>query len=232
MNEIERAEIDFTQVGNKALRDKNLSLRAKGLYAYLYSKPKKWQFSGDRICGETKDGRKVCYATLLELEKNGYLHRNKQSNGRMKYFLDIDPTAPKGQQAQKPNALLGKLPFRQVAETGSISNTDLNTNTDEESNTDSTNPEKEAKRFFSMAGPELTSFIAKLSEKYKWPIESTAHEVGKFRSYWMELNKVGTKQRWQSEKHFEVKRRFATWFGNVRITSRNTVHNKYSPATV
>ena len=34
-------------------------------------------------------------------------------------------------------------------------------------------------------------------------------------SYWTELNKTGTKQRWELERTFDVKRRLANWFNNV-----------------
>ena len=45
-------------------------------------------------------------------------------------------------------------------------------------------------------------------------------EVQKFISYWTEPNKSGTKQRWQLEKTFELKRRLATWFGNIKNFSK------------
>lgn len=40
-------------------------------------------------------------------------------------------------------------------------------------------------------------------------------ELEKFISYWSELNHSGTKQRWQMEKTFEVKKRLTTWFSNI-----------------
>lgn len=51
--------------------------------------------------------------------------------------------------------------------------------------------------------------------------EQTAREeVVKFVSYWTELNKSGTKQRWQMEKVFEVRRRLVTWFGKVKMQNK------------
>jgi hypothetical protein len=41
-------------------------------------------------------------------------------------------------------------------------------------------------------------------------------EVDKFISYWTELNKSGTKQRWELEATFELKRRFSTWFSRIK----------------
>jgi len=46
-------------------------------------------------------------------------------------------------------------------------------------------------------------------------------ELDKFVNYWSELNKVGTKQRWQMEKTFEVQRRVGTWLSNAeKFSSR------------
>jgi len=53
----------------------------------------------------------------------------------------------------------------------------------------------------------------------------TAHtEVLKFIEYWTEPNKSGTKERWQTEKTFEVGRRLKTWFRNYE--KFNPINNK------
>lgn len=45
--------------------------------------------------------------------------------------------------------------------------------------------------------------------------ENIKSELLKFISYWTELNPSGKKQRWQTQKTFEVSRRLATWFSNL-----------------
>ena len=40
-------------------------------------------------------------------------------------------------------------------------------------------------------------------------------ELYSFKSYWTERNKSGTKQRWEMERTFELKRRLGTWFRNA-----------------
>lgn len=42
------------------------------------------------------------------------------------------------------------------------------------------------------------------------------NEFQKFIAYWTEPNKTGTKQRWEQQKTFEVKRRLVTWLNNVK----------------
>lgn len=51
-------------------------------------------------------------------------------------------------------------------------------------------------------------------------------EIDKFVFYWTESNKSGTKQRWQLQKTFEVKRRIRTWLANTRdFNNKNKVVN-------
>lgn len=121
----QKQESNFTQVSNKALNDKSLSMKAKGLYSYLYSKPIGWDFSGERIVLDCSDGRKAVYSGLQELEQKGYITRNKEPDGRTTYSLFIEPIAQNGQEGTEPIAHFGKQPKRQTAQTGSISNTDI-----------------------------------------------------------------------------------------------------------
>jgi hypothetical protein len=47
------------------------------------------------------------------------------------------------------------------------------------------------------------------------PEDVVIRELKNFKGYWTELNKSGTKQRWEDEKHFQLSRRLSTWFRNV-----------------
>jgi hypothetical protein len=64
-----------------------LSLKAKGLYSYMRSKPNGWDFSAKRIAEENKDGRGAILAAMKELEDSGYLQRTKRGDGRVVYVL-------------------------------------------------------------------------------------------------------------------------------------------------
>ncbi|WP_018321641.1 hypothetical protein [Bradyrhizobium sp. WSM2793] len=39
MNKLRKPDSDFTQIPNALLRDKDISLKAKGVYCLLFSKP-------------------------------------------------------------------------------------------------------------------------------------------------------------------------------------------------
>lgn len=118
-----KEKIPFTQVANTVLNDPELSAKAKGLYAYLYSKPDGWDYAIDRIARDFTDGRKSINSGLQELEHAGYLLRQRQASGRVLYVLSSQ--MPKTDiRHSEPHAPFGKVPKRSSAETGTISNTD------------------------------------------------------------------------------------------------------------
>lgn len=214
-------------VANEILYRSDLSLRAKGLFAYLFSKPNGWDFAGDRIVKETTDGRKAVYSALKELESQGLLKRQRQSDGKMEYSLEYADTqmTAKGKRVdEKPNALLGHVPKRQRAVKGSISKMELLSNKDRESNTDTIHiqtPKENAKKFFENISQtplpdDSKQFLIALCERTGLPKATVWHEVQAFYLYWTEKTPTGKKQRWELEKAFEVERRLATWFARTQ----------------
>lgn len=78
-------------------------------------------------------------------------------------------------------------------------------------------PAQEAEEFFNgNFEPILKEFV----EKTKISEDALRQEFTKFILYWTEKNKSGTKQRWEQQSTFEVKKRLVTWLG--RISSFNT----------
>jgi len=69
----------FTQVPNEIINDERVSLKAKGLYLYMVSKPDNWEFSMSGIASQNKDGREAVSNIIKELIKFGYLieHKNR-----------------------------------------------------------------------------------------------------------------------------------------------------------
>lgn len=94
---------NFTQVPNSIIGDKNLSLRAKGLYLYIKSKPFDWLFYISQMATETKDSVGVIRSTLKELEEKKYLFRTR-TNGKggkfaYRYYVSNDGKPFKGETA-------------------------------------------------------------------------------------------------------------------------------------
>lgn len=70
-----------------ALRDPRLSWKAKGIAAYLLSKPPGWQIWTNDLINRAKDGRDAVRAGLAELEALGYLTRERVNGegGRLEW---------------------------------------------------------------------------------------------------------------------------------------------------
>lgn len=76
---------DYTVMANYHFRDKNLSLKAKGLLSMMLSLPDGWGYSVEGLAKLSTDGRDSINATLRELEKHGYLKRGRvrDDNGKL-----------------------------------------------------------------------------------------------------------------------------------------------------
>lgn len=72
----------FAIIPNAALEDARLSFRARGVLAYLLSRPDGWATSADRLATGAREGRRAILTALTELEAVGYLHRVKAQDDR------------------------------------------------------------------------------------------------------------------------------------------------------
>ena len=71
---------NYTVMGNYHLREKDMSLKAKGLMSIMLSLPKDWDYSINGLANLSKDGKDSVMSTLNELENFGYLIRTKHIN--------------------------------------------------------------------------------------------------------------------------------------------------------
>lgn len=76
---IKKFNIGFTQVCNEVLTDKSLSLKAKGLYAYLFSKPDGWEFHLDIMQDELQESKAIIRKAIKELIDAGYILREQKN---------------------------------------------------------------------------------------------------------------------------------------------------------
>jgi hypothetical protein len=64
-----------TAVPNELINDNRLSLKARGLAAYVLAKPDDWRIDAAALARQFKEGRRSILAGLSELEDIGYLRR-------------------------------------------------------------------------------------------------------------------------------------------------------------
>lgn len=63
----------YTIMSNYHLRDKNLSLKAKGILSFMLSLPDNWDYSLKGLVAICKESKDAIRSTLNELKDNYYL---------------------------------------------------------------------------------------------------------------------------------------------------------------
>ncbi len=70
-----KIETKYGIAPNRLLNKGEASLKAKGLFTFLQSKPDGWSFSVERISKQNSDGKDSIRTAIKELENEGYLKR-------------------------------------------------------------------------------------------------------------------------------------------------------------
>lgn len=73
---IRKKQTTYTTISNVFLRDKNLSIKAKGFLAVVMGLPEKWDFSIKGICSILKEGKTAIYNVIQELKEYHYCETN------------------------------------------------------------------------------------------------------------------------------------------------------------
>ena len=91
--------IPYTVIGNHILQNDNLSLTARGLLAYLISKPPDFQIRVDQLRDHFQEGRRRVTNALEELKESGFLKKQQIRNdkGQVKswqWIISQEPQSP------------------------------------------------------------------------------------------------------------------------------------------
>jgi predicted transcriptional regulator len=79
-----KVKCTWSQIPNSWLKDKNLSLKAKGLITVMQSLPDNWDFSVQGLASILKECSNTINTVLQELEEVGYLTREQiRENGKI-----------------------------------------------------------------------------------------------------------------------------------------------------
>ena len=102
---------EYVVMNNKFLRNKQMSLKAKGLLALCLSLPDDWDYSMNGLVAISKENITSIRSGLKELEKHGHLKINKLKNdkGRFTYEYVIYET-PAIENLYMDNLHMEKLP--------------------------------------------------------------------------------------------------------------------------
>jgi hypothetical protein len=84
---VERTK-DYVVMSNKFLRNRAMSLKAKGLLALCLSLPDSWEYSINGLVAISKESQTAIRSTLKELEKFGHLRRNRLKDDKGQFFYE------------------------------------------------------------------------------------------------------------------------------------------------
>ena len=131
---------DYTVMSNTHLKDKNLSLKAKGLLSIMLSLPDGWNYSIEGLISICKEGERAVKSTLEELKKYKYLvttklYPNQTQSKRIEYIYDIFEN-PKIEKQEVQNVGLENVGLQNAGQ--------LNTNNKNTKNKEKINKKKSA----------------------------------------------------------------------------------------
>jgi len=91
---LKKCKVPFAIIPNELLNNKAISMKAKGLFAFMQSKPDGWSFSVEKLVSQCKESKLSISDGLKELEIFGFLVREKQQSGKgflVTYSLFFEP---------------------------------------------------------------------------------------------------------------------------------------------
>ena len=146
---------DYTIMSNTHLREKEMTLKAKGLLSLMLSLPPNWDYSINGLVAICKENESAIKSTLNELKDFGYLvidkkMPNETTSGRIEYEYNIyeKPQKQEGKKQELEN--LG-VEFQPLENQGQLNTNILNT---KELNTNDNiyKPKKEPKKSYGSYG--------------------------------------------------------------------------------
>ena len=110
---------NYTIINNTCLRDERLSLKAKGLFALMFSLPENWDYSVEGLVSICKEEESAVKSTLKELKQCGYLvvykkMPNETKTGRIEYEYIIYEQPQEKQAIEKQGVENQPLEFQGV----------------------------------------------------------------------------------------------------------------------
>lgn len=118
-------EKNYTVVANNLIRDKRLTLKAKGLALLMMSLPDEWKFTERWLATQSSDGLSALRSAIAELEATGYLKRKRLKDEKGK-FIGNDYTVFENPLFENP------IMENPITENRTVINTDTK-NTDKQS---------------------------------------------------------------------------------------------------
>ena len=79
---------DYTVMSNHHLRDKRLSLKAKGLLSQMLSLPDDWDYTLSGLAYINRESKDAIRSAVNELERAGYVQRHQTTSASGKFRVN------------------------------------------------------------------------------------------------------------------------------------------------
>lgn len=182
---------DFTVMKNYHLRDKTLSLKAKGLLSVVLSLPDDWDYSVSGLVAILKENETATNSALKELKEHGFLKVFKKfpdetESGRIEYeyvFTEV-PFVFDGQDLEEQGLEKQDLGFLGLENQGQLNINELNTKELIINKEKRNKKEKESKSEISNVLPDEALELADHLKEKILEYQPTACIKGNYRENW------------------------------------------------
>ena len=165
---------DYTVMSNYHLRDKRLSLKAKGLLSQMLSLPEDWDYTLAGLCYINRERKDAIRTAIRELEQAGYIRRRQtiDSGGKFagnEYTIYERPQEPSSGEPSSGNPTTGKpMPEKPTQQNIDRQNTDRQINDSIPFRAAVEPPE--AKRTESCAAVQMEGYRALICDNIQYPL--------------------------------------------------------------
>ena len=149
---------DYTVMSNHHLRDTDLSLKSKGLLSMMLSLPEDWNYTTRGLAKICKEGTDSIGSALKELERAGYIVRNRLRDSKGK-IVDVEYVIYETPHPPEPDGPCEDEPDTEHPDT---ENPDMDTPGLEnrpQLNKDKSNPDK-SKKIYQVRKDQILSYQA------------------------------------------------------------------------
>lgn len=106
-----KKEREYVSIANAILQDKSLSWEARGIMAYLLSKPDGWECRNYDLVNQGPAGKSIIQRVLKELQEAGYIYRYRKSDGhKIEWITEIYETPELNTTSRNTNILTSEKP--------------------------------------------------------------------------------------------------------------------------
>jgi hypothetical protein len=190
INRIKNKTENFTIVSNEIFQRRDVSARAKGIYAYIMTLPDDWKIYKQEVFTHFSEGKNALDSAFKELEKLGYISKEKTKNEKGQFVgwdYTIYESAAEDIESATEDIETDRMESRVSDLPKSVNRQLLNTDSLQSTNKQSTNKLKEEQFFDNEELNQIfIDFIADRKKRNKKmtdkAIELTVKKLKGFRS--------------------------------------------------